>query len=166
MSHAEAISIRHMRSEDKPHIMEALKESGMFTDAEHDVALELIDVYLSKKDQKDYIVHVAELEGRAVGYVCFGPTPATEGTYDLYWIAVSPKLHNKGIGRQLLHFTEKEVVRMGGGLLIIETSSQEKYASTQAFYLKNGYEIEARIRDFYKPGDDRLIYTKRLKTRS
>jgi len=109
---------------------------------------------------------VAELEGRAVGYVCFGPTPATEGTYDLYWIAVSPKLHNKGIGRQLLNFTEREVVRMGGRLLIIETSSQEKYAPTQAFYLKNGYEIEARIRDFYRPGDDRLIYTKHLKQRS
>lgn len=156
------ISIRPMACADKPHIMQAIKETGMFSEAEHDVALELIDVFLTEKDQKDYIVFVAEHGGLPVGYVCYGPTPATEGTYDLYWIAVSPKLHNMGIGKKLLKFTEEEVRRKAGRLLVIETSSQEKYAPTQSFYLRNGYAVEARIKGFYKPGDDRLIYTKRL----
>jgi len=156
------IVIRPMRVGDKPLILAAIRDTGMFTDAEHDVALELIDIFLNKKDQKDYIIHVAECEGVACGYVCFGPTPATEGTFDLYWIAVSPKLHNLGIGRRLLRFTESEVARLGGRLLIIETSSQEKYAPTQAFYMRNNYALEARIKDFYKHGDDRLIFTKRL----
>ena len=156
------VTIRPMDHADKPHILEAIKDTGMFSDAEHDVALELIDVFLTKTDPKDYIIHVAEYAGSPVGYVCYGPTPATEGTFDLYWIAVSPKLHNKGIGKKLLKFTEEEVCRRAGRLLIIETSSQEKYAPTQNFYLRNGYVVEARIKDFYKVGDDRLIYTKRL----
>lgn len=158
----EQVIIRPMGHADKPHVMQAIKDTGMFSEAEHDVALELIDIFLTKNDQKDYIIYVAEHAGQAVGYVCYGPTPATEGTFDLYWIAVSPKLHNLGIGRKLLKFTEEEVSRRAGRLLIIETSSQEKYAPTQGFYLRNGYVIEARIKDFYKPGDDRLIYTKRL----
>lgn len=157
------MKIRAMTVSDKPHIVEALKETGMFTDAELDVAVELMDVFLHKEDQKDYIIHVAEIDGRAAGYVCFGPAPATEGTFDLYWIAVAPKVQNKGVGKRLLKFTEEEVVAMGGRILVIETSSQEKYAPTQGFYLKNGYLVEARIKDFYRPGDDRLIYTKRLK---
>jgi ribosomal protein S18 acetylase RimI-like enzyme len=159
---SEATVIRPMTPADKPLILAAIKDTGMFSDAEHDVALELIDIFLHKKDQKDYIIHVAEYAGAPVGYVCFGPTPATEGTYDLYWIAVSPKLHNKGIGRKLLAFTETEVAKRGGRMLIIETSSQERYAPTQGFYLRNGYTIEARIKDFYKAGDDRLIFTKKL----
>lgn len=157
------ISVRKMIQQDRDVIFDILEKTLMFTKAEIDVAMELIDIFLTKKEQQDYIIYVAENKKKeVVGYVCYGPTPATEGTYDLYWIAVSSAMQGKGIGKQLLTFTENEISKQNGRLIIIETSSQPKYMPTQQFYIKNNYQIDARIKDFYRPGDDRLIFVKRL----
>jgi ribosomal protein S18 acetylase RimI-like enzyme len=157
------VKIRKMISQDRDIIFDIIAKTNMFTQAEIDVAMELIDIFLTKKDQKDYIIYVAENKGKeVVGYVCYGPTPATEGTFDLYWIAVSPNMQGKGVGKELLSFTENNVLKQNGRLIIVETSSQPKYQPTQQFYIKNKYLIEARIKDFYRPGDDRLIFLKRL----
>ncbi len=162
----ETCLIRPMTEADKAPILDILDRTEMFTAEELDVALELIDAWLYRKEQKDYILITALVEGKPAGYVCYGPTPATEGTFDLYWIAVDPLLQGKGIGRELLRHTEQEVVGAGGKLVVIETSSQEKYRPTRGFYEKNGYAIEARIKDFYREGDDRLIFTRRFPPRS
>ncbi|MCI0514716.1 GNAT family N-acetyltransferase [candidate division KSB1 bacterium] len=155
--------IRKMFPEDRQVIYDILQQTEMFTIAEINVAMELIDTYLFNKEQQDYLIYVAESpEQEVAGYVCFGPTPAAEGTFDLYWIAVSPEVQNKGIGKQILNFVESEVKQQAGRIIIIETSSQSKYLPTQQFYLKNHYIIEARIKDFYKVGDDRLIFVKRF----
>jgi ribosomal protein S18 acetylase RimI-like enzyme len=151
-----------MTGQDKSAVLRILEKTGMFTSEEIDVALELIDAWLFKPEQRDYIIWTAEYEGVPAGYVCYGPTPAAEGTFDLYWVAVDPALQGRGIGKALLRFTEDAVRSLGGRLLIIETSSQEKYRPTQGFYEGNGYIVEARIKDFYRPGDDRLIFTRRL----
>jgi ribosomal protein S18 acetylase RimI-like enzyme len=154
------VKIRKTVSSDRSKIQMILDDTGFFTDAEIDVAMELVDTFLTNPAQKDYFVYVAEEEEQIYGYACFGPTPVAVGTYDLYWIAVDPAVQNKGVGKKLLGFVEHEISRLQGRLIIIETSSQEKYKATQAFYLSNGYHLAARIKDFYKPGDDRMIYTK------
>lgn len=157
------ISIRKLKAKDREVIFAILKNTAMFTDQEIDVALELIDVYLNNKNQKDYLIYVAETaQEQVVGYVCYGPTAVAVGTYDLYWIAVDNRFQGQGIGKQLLTFTEEEIRKQKGRLIIIETSSQEKYASTQNFYLGNRYVLAARIKDYYRAGDDRLIYVKYL----
>jgi ribosomal protein S18 acetylase RimI-like enzyme len=156
------VHIRKMLPEDRGFLYEILMQTDMFTMAEVNVAVELIDTYLFNKDQKDYDVYVAEFNEQVIGYVCFGPTPATEATFDLYWIVVSPEMQNQGIGSQLLKYVEKEVIRQKGKLLIIETSSQHKYIPTQLFYKSKNYKLEARIKDFYRTGDDRLIFVKRF----
>lgn len=157
------VVIRKLQPEDRATVYEILQQTDMFTMAEVNVAMELIDTYLFNKEQKDYLVYAAVGDnGQVVGYVCFGPTPATEGTFDLYWIAVAPTMQNQGIGKQLLEFVEEYVRSQNGRLIIIETSSQRKYLPTQQFYLRNNYTVEARIKDFYRPGDDRLIFAKRL----
>lgn len=157
------VKIRKMISQDRDVICDIIAKTNMFTQAEIDVAMELIDIFLTKKEQKDYIIYVAENKGKeVVGYVCYGPTPAAEGTFDLYWIAVSPTMQGQGVGKELLSFTENYVLRQKGRLIIIETSSQPKYQPTQQFYINNKYIIEARIKDFYRRGDDRLIFVKRL----
>ena len=157
------VKIRKMIAQDRDVIFDIISKTDMFTQAEIDVAMELIDIFLTKKEQQDYHIYVAENKGKeVVGYVCYGPTPATEGTFDLYWIAVSPTMQGKGIGKELLSFTENYVLRQKGRLIIIETSSQPKYQPTLQFYIKNKYVIEARIKDFYRRGDDRLIFVKRL----
>lgn len=157
------VSIRKMISQDRDVILDVIENTNIFTQAEIDVAMELIDIFLIHKEQKDYIIYVAETERKeVVGYLCYGPTPATVGTFDLYWIAISLKMQNQGVGKELLAYVENEILKQNGRLIIIETSSQPKYAPTQQFYTKNNYQIEARIKDFYRPGDDRLIFAKRL----
>src|SRR5438477_4141050 len=103
-----------------------------------------------------------ETTSEVLGYVCFGPTPLTESTYDLYWIAVDKSKHRGGVGKRLLKFAEEEIVRRGGKMLLVETSSQETYGGTIQFYEKTGYELVGKIKEYYKPGDDKLIFMKKL----
>ncbi len=49
-------------------------------------------------------------------------------------------------------------------MLLIETSSQETYGGTIQFYERSGYELVGKIPEYYKPGDDKLIFAKRLAT--
>lgn len=156
--------IRPMRAADKGPVMDLIMATGFFTPDEVVVAEELIDVYLSDEGQKDYRVEVAEDEaGRVVGYMTWGPTPMTEGTYDLYWMAVSPAEQGKGRGREMVDWLENKVAELNGRHIIIETSSQPKYHPTRQFYLKINCVEAARIRDFYRPGDDRVIYVKKIR---
>jgi len=158
------LKLRAMLPRDREEVRTILMRTGFFTAEEIDVAMELVDIFLTKPQQQDYLVYVAEsTDSRICGYMCFGPTPLTAGTYDLYWIAVHPEFQNQGVGKKLLAFLEQEITRLRGRLIIIETSSQKKYAPTQAFYLRSGYQLAAQIRDFYQPGDDRIIYSKYIK---
>jgi ribosomal protein S18 acetylase RimI-like enzyme len=131
-------------------------------------ALELIDVYLNNAEQKDYILACAVDESdQPRGYVCYGPTPLTIGTYDLYWIAVDPAWHGRGVGGRLMEFVEQAICRptfsaASGRLLVIETSSLPRYEAARRLYQRHHYREVARIADFYAEGDDRVIYAKRL----
>ena len=86
----------------------------------------------------------------------------TDSTYDLYWIAVDKSQHRAGVGKRLLKFAEEEIVRRGGKMLLVETSSQETYGGTIQFYEKTGYELVGKINEYYRPGDDKLIFAKKL----
>jgi ribosomal protein S18 acetylase RimI-like enzyme len=156
--------IRAMEARDKTTVLGLVRATGFFTDAEVGVAEELIDVYLGQPDQRDYRVEVIENEARdVVGYMTWGPTPLTEGTYDIYWMAVAPSEQGRGRGKALVRWAENEVRRGDGRLVLIETSSQPKYESTRRFYIDLGYLEVARIPDFYRVGDDRVIYAKSLR---
>ncbi len=150
-----------MRAEDKKAVMGLIRATGMFTAAEETVAEELIDIYLERPDQKDYEVVVMENgSGRTPGYMTWGPTPLAEDAYDLYWMAVSPADQGKGYGKDLVRWLEEKVRKRNGRMIIIETSSQPKYEPTRRFYLNREYKEVARVPDFYRPGDDRIIYAK------
>ncbi len=125
--------------------------------------MEVIDSYLNDSVNSGYHILVAEVDSTVAGYICYGPTPLTEGTWDLYWEAVAREKQDLGIGSALMESAEKEIVRSKGRLAIIETSSTPAYEKTRHFHLHHGYEIVARIPDFYAPGDDKLILQKRLK---
>jgi len=156
--------VRPMAPSDKPAVINLIKTTGMFTPAEIEVAEELIDAYLLKPDQKDYHVVVVETrDGGVGGYMTWGPTPLTEGAYDLYWMAVSPKEQGRGLGKELVRWLEQTVTRLDGRLIIIETAGQPKYHPTREFYLGLDYKEVARVPDYYKPGDDLIIYTKYMK---
>jgi ribosomal protein S18 acetylase RimI-like enzyme len=101
-------------------------------------------------------------EDQLVGYACYGPTPDTDRTFDLYWIAVDPGAQGSGSGTRLLTEVERRLQGQNARMLIVETSSRSEYASTRHFYEKRGYAEAARVRDFYAPLDDRIIFTKRF----
>jgi ribosomal protein S18 acetylase RimI-like enzyme len=156
-------SIRPLVFADREAVDGIIRDVGNFTAAEIDCALELVDIFLNNPLQTDYNIVVAEApEGDVCGYACWGPTPLTRGTYDLYWIATHPVTHGKGIGKALMQYVEKRVHDDQGRLLILETSSKESYDKTVGFYRRLGYEEASRIRDFYDVGDDKLVFVKRL----
>jgi D-alanine-D-alanine ligase len=142
---------------DRAAIERLLVATQAFADHEIAVALELVD----EPRETGYRFVVAEVAGAVAGYACFGETPCTIGTYDLYWIAVDPASQGSGVGRALLDAVETAVRGAGGRLLVIETASKPEYAATRAFYERCGLDLVARIPDFYARGDDKLVYCRR-----
>jgi GNAT superfamily N-acetyltransferase len=141
-----------------------LIETDAFTPEEIGIALELVDIVLEKPEQRDYMIHTYDDGTNVLGYYCIGPTPATQGTFDLYWIAVGPSEHGKGIGGALSAHADELVKSHGGRLIIAETSSQPKYKKTREFYLSHGYSELSRIREYYRVGDDLVVFGKYLST--
>jgi ribosomal protein S18 acetylase RimI-like enzyme len=127
------------------------------------VALELIDGALASPGG-EYRVLVAEGDrpGQLAGYLCYGPTPMTESTWDLYWIATNPECRGRGVARALTLRMEDELRTLGARRIRVETSQQESYGAAHAFYQKLEYPVVARLADFYKTGDDLLIMLKQL----
>jgi ribosomal protein S18 acetylase RimI-like enzyme len=155
-------TIRPMVHKDKSTIMDILRTIREFTPEEVVVAEELIDAYLEASCSSGYLVFVAEVDAAVTGYVCYGPTPLTKGTWDVYWVAVDPGGQRQGVGRALMAFTEGKIKESQGRLVIVETSGRPDYAKTRRFYSSIEYKEAARIADFYAPGDDKLILEKRL----
>jgi ribosomal protein S18 acetylase RimI-like enzyme len=161
------VTIRLFHGADRERVRQILAGLPNFTAEEVATALELADEYLSAGEASGYLPFVLAEErddGETVwGYVCVGPTPLTDGTFDLYWVAVDSAAQGKGYGRALLAFAEDEARHRDGRLLLIETSSQASYGATVRFYERAGYALEARVRDFYRIGDDKIIFAKRLR---
>ncbi len=151
-----------VRQEDLPIVEEILISSGFFYDIEIPVALELVEDRLEHGDLSDYQIIFAEIDSKIVAYACFGLIPGTLGSYDLYWIATHNDLRGKGIGIQLLEEVHRIISILKGRILIAETSSLEKYAPTRHFYLSAGYSQEAKLADFYRVGDDKIFFVKRI----
>ena len=151
-----------MTGEDKPAIMHILRATPEFKPSEVVVAEEVLDSYLNDPSA-GYFTLVTETDTVIAGYVCFGLTPLTEGTWDIYWIAVARELQGKGIGATLLTAAEDKIKQLKGRLMLAETSSTPEYDKTRRFYQSQGYVVVAQIADFYVPGDDKIIFQKRLK---
>ena len=156
------VTLRDLHPDDRAAIESILTSSGVFQPCEIRIGLELVDESLNPGPSTDYRWLLAELGGKVEGFACFGPVPLTVGTFDLYWIAVSPEARGSGIAKQLDDAVTGAVGDLGGRWLLAETSSTESYAPAHAFYARQGYRLLGRIADFYRPGDDRLTFGKWL----
>jgi ribosomal protein S18 acetylase RimI-like enzyme len=155
------LTIRAATVADRDGLLGLVAAQANFTIAEQEVAREVIDDSLFARD--DYRLLVAgEETGELLAFVCYGPIPMTERAFDLYWIATGPGHGRRGIASRLLAAMERELGKPAGAVVYVDTSSTEGYARARAFYEKNGYRIAARLKDFYKTGDDRVIYRKEL----
>jgi ribosomal protein S18 acetylase RimI-like enzyme len=176
------IFIGDMSPKDRPRVRAILDATKVFRDEEIDVAIELFDsvfgapvgvdaalpaTTVNPPANSDYFFLGAFTpEEELAGFACYGPTPATDRTYDLYWIAVDPAVQGSGSGTILLNEVERRLKGLNARMLVVETSSRSDYGNTRGFYVRRGYVEAARARDFYAPADDRITYTKRLQSRA
>lgn len=151
-----------VRPADREVVRAIVAATGFFTPAEVEVAVELVDDRLRAGPASGYHFIFAEEHGTARGYACYGPIACTQGSYDLYWIAVEPSRRGKGLGKALLVEAERRIRAMGGRRVYIETSNRAQYGSTRGFYQRCGYHPETILKDFYSPGDDKVTYVKVL----
>ena len=156
------VIVRGMLLQDRSVLVEMTRSCGVFRPDEVEVADEVLGDALKDGSAADYCVFVAEYKGRTVGWSCHGQVPMTEATFDLYWIVVAPDIHGRGIGRRLLGEVERDIVAKGSRWLLAETSSTAAYDMTRRFYRHCGYRELSRIEDFYRSGDGKVTFGKRL----
>lgn len=157
-----AVRLGALQRTHRGRLREILDATAVFRPDEVQIALELFDDAITG----DYEFLGGFDQENLVAYACFGATPGTDRTFDLYWIAVHPNAQRHGGGSRLLVEIERRLCDRGARLLVVETSSRPEYDATRRFYLARGYHEVARMRDFYAVGDDRVIYTKALGLRA
>lgn len=159
---ASAVRLRTPRAEDRQRVAAIVEATGVFRPEEAAIALEVFDGAMAGPGAGYQAIGAADDDDTLLGFACFGPTPCTVGTWDLYWIAVDPEGHRRGVGRALMDAAERAIRKAGGRLVVVETSSRTDYAPTRAFYQALGYHAAARIPDFYASGDDLVVYARQL----
>lgn len=142
------------------------RAAGEFRPEEVTVALEVFDTGLGigRRKDPDYELVGAEIDGSLVGWACWGPTPCTVGTFDLYWIVVDRSCRGQGIGTVLMEEMER-CTRGRARMIVVETAGRADYESTRTFYERRGYRAASRIADYYAVGDDLVTYVKRCEVR-
>lgn len=150
---------RQLRESDISAVRDILNSTRFFYDFEVDIAVELAQENFEKgEDKSDYICLIAEINEIPVGYACYGQTPCTVGSYDLYWIAVHENNKGAGVGKKLMQYVENHIAQLGGKNIWIETAGRPLYEPTRQFYLKYGCQLVAKLPDFYDIGDDKLVF--------
>ena len=152
-------ALRSVRASDRAAIEQVTRSSGLFREDEIPVAVEVFDA--AAAGDPAYTALAAEVDGRVAGWICWGPTPCTLGTWDLYWMAVDPSLQGTGVGTALIREMEHRLAGLAR-MIVVETAGRADYAGTRAFYEARGYRAVATIPDFYAPGDDQVAYVKYL----
>ena len=153
-------SLRPVGRAHRARLEQLTRATGLFREEEVATAVELLEESLA--GDEDYRFLGAFDDDQLIGYACWGPTPGTQGTHDLYWIVVDRERQGSGVGTQLLRDVESRLTAHGARLVIVETSSRGDYAATRAFYEARGYTRTATIPAYYAPGDDLVIYAKDL----
>jgi GNAT superfamily N-acetyltransferase len=170
------VNLRELTALDVARVVELTRTTGVFREEEIVIAEEVVREAVvadrageadnsDRPDRSDldrpYYALGAEVDGRVVGWICWGATPCTVATWDLYWMAVDPEMHGQGVGTALLEEMENRLSDKAR-LIVIDTSGRPDYAPTRAFYRARGYQTAAVVRDFYALGDDQVIFSKRL----
>lgn len=151
-------TIRPVEAKDIPNLKTVIAATEMFPPELLDG---MIDGYLNGQDQSIWLTGDEDTPT----FVAFcAPEQMTEGTWNLYLIAVHPSLQSKGYGRHIMTYLEKELGQRGERILIVETSGLPAFERTRQFYHQCGYTEEARIRAFYAAGEDKVVFWKSLST--
>lgn len=152
-----------IEKKDRKNIEAILRSTDFFYEFEIQTALEIVDETLSEGMEKSgyFWMKVTDEDG-VVAFANYGKDDFSTHSWELYWIAVHQNSRNKKLGSVLMKAIEDDIRKSGGKILWIETSGRPLYASTEGFYVRNGYKLQASLKDFYGPGDPKQIYAKVL----
>ena len=150
-------TISSTAADDIPALQDVLAQTGLFPP---EMLPEMLSPALNGETEAFWLT--CSLGNSAVGFCYTVPEELAEGTWNMLALAVRPDLQGKGHGAALVNAAEEALVRRHQRILIVETSGTDDFALTRKFYLQNGYEEEARIRDFWADGDDKVIFRKAL----
>jgi ribosomal protein S18 acetylase RimI-like enzyme len=152
------MNIRPTRHDDLADLQAVLEGTELFPS---EMLPEMINSFLSGDESSDQWL-TSEVDGKAVGFCYAAPEELTDGAWNMLALAVVPLLQGKGHGGALVAQLEATLKGRGQRLLIAETSGRDAFARTREFYHRNGYIEEARIRDFWAAGDDKIVFWKSL----
>lgn len=154
-----SIEIRPIAVEDLPALKTVVEASELFTS---DMLEDMMSDYFTN-DRSQEIWLTSTVADRPVAIAFCAPERMTQGTWNLYLIAVHPDNRGKGIGTAMVQQIEQMLLVRGERILLVETSGLEDFAKTRSFYQRCGYEEEARIREFYQAGEDKIVFRKSLR---
>lgn len=153
-------SIRLATPDDQSAILAIAVATGLFPEADiGGLEQSMAEYFATRATGHSWLV--LDVRGEVAGAAYVAPEPFSDGTANLYFIAVAPERQGNGSGGALLGEVEACVCDWAR-ILLIETSGLDGYKKTRAFYSKHGYTEEARIRDFYADGEDKVVFWKRL----
>jgi len=153
--------IRPTVTNDVTEIKRVIEETALFPGAMLD---DMIAPFLSGNANGEF--WLTSHENKPTGVLYCAPERMTEGTFNLLLIAVDPAVQGSGIGSQLTAAIESILSERGARLLLVETSSLPEFEATRRFYRRRDFLEEARIRDFYQPGEDKVIFRKLIASKS
>lgn len=122
---------------------------------------EIISDYFNNNETQDiWCTYIDKNKPIAVGYCV--PEKLTDGTYNLLAIGVSKDFQRKGVASEMMKYIEQLLKKSNGRILIVETSTDDAQFGARTFYQKIGYTTAAVIKDFWKDGEDKIVFWKRL----
>jgi ribosomal protein S18 acetylase RimI-like enzyme len=153
--------IRLTTPDDTNALLALAEATGLFESNQIEELAQMLNQHFSDEtDSQD--IWFSDYDNELVGVAYIAPERMTEGTWNLYLIAIHPNHQRQGRGAALLSHIEQMLAKRGERILLVETSGLEDFEYVRAFYRKSGYDEEARIREFYKAGDDKIIFRKAL----
>jgi len=143
-------------------LQEIAAGTAVFYPHEIETLGEVLADYHREGDVYGHLARTLWIGSDPVGFLYAAPVEMTDRTWELWWIAVAKERQGDGLGARLLLAAEEEVRKEAGRLLLIETSSLPAYAGTRGFYERYGYRWVGQLPDYYRDGDDKVIFSKKI----
>lgn len=151
--------IRAITPDDLPELKAIIDANDLFPS---EMLEEMISGYFAQNESHDIWLTDEADNSKLVTIAYCAPERMTEGTWNLYLIAVHPEHQGAGLGSSMMNYLERILAGRGERVLLVETSGLQSFERTRKFYRNCGYDEEARIREFYQAGEDKIVFRKSL----
>ena len=166
MPNVDTLRIRSAVRDDTAALMRLFAAVNLFEPDELSELAALLDTYFSGTMSTDHHWLAYDDGNGLAGAAYFALDGSQErmapGTWNLYFIGVMPERQGTGCGSALIRHVEDMLAADGAVDLLVETSGMPSFEATRAFYERRGYRVIERVADAYRPGDDKVIYSKRV----